>query len=167
VRIIQIVGYKNSGKTTLVCELVRLLSAEGRRVGTLKRDAHSFDPEPPGTDTRKHRQAGALASAVVSPNRTAWVLEETTPVEEIVSGMAARGLDDLIIEGFKTAAYPKIALIREEKDAELLRLPGVIAAALREPIPSVEAEAADLRIPVFQHPDADSFGPLLTFIRTI
>ena len=141
-RIIQIVGYKDSGKTTLACELIRTLAAEGRKVGTLKHDAHRFEPEPPGTDTWKHRQAGSSATAIVSSERTAWVEERTTPVEELVAQMALRELDDLIVEGFKSAPYPKVALIREEEDADLLQLSNIVAIALRKPRPAVEKQAA-------------------------
>ncbi|MFC4596742.1 molybdopterin-guanine dinucleotide biosynthesis protein B [Cohnella hongkongensis] len=164
-RIIQIVGYKNSGKTTLACELVRRLAAEGRKVGTLKRDAHQFEPEPPGTDTWKHRQAGAAVTAIASSSRTAWVLERGTPVEELVSRMGAHGLDDLIVEGFKTAAYPKVALIRDDKDADLLRLANVIAVGSRTKLPRIEREAAGLGLPVFVLPNAEAFDPLIAFLR--
>ena len=62
--IIQVVGYKNSGKTTLVSELVRTLTSEGYRVGTLKHDAHDFEPDIPGKDTWQHRKAGAQVTAI-------------------------------------------------------------------------------------------------------
>ncbi|RED84330.1 molybdopterin-guanine dinucleotide biosynthesis protein B [Cohnella phaseoli] len=164
-RIIQIVGYKNSGKTTLACELIRAFAAEDRKVGTLKHDAHQFEPEPPGTDTWKHRQAGSSTTAIVSAERTAWVVERTTSIEELVSQMTLQRLDDLIVEGFKSAPYPKIALIREEEDADLLQLSNVIAVALRKPLPSVEKRAREMRIPVFLHSSLDSFEPLLAFLR--
>ncbi|XID96121.1 molybdopterin-guanine dinucleotide biosynthesis protein B [Paenibacillaceae bacterium WGS1546] len=163
----QVVGYKNAGKTTLACELVRALAAEGRKVGTLKRDAHDCEPEPEGADTRRHREAGAAASALASSSRTSWVLERPTPLEELVSGMEARGIEHLIIEGFKTAAYPKIALLRDEGDADLLRLANVVATATRLPLPEIEREAEQRGIPVFVQPNPESFGPLLAYIRSL
>ncbi|WP_372631790.1 molybdopterin-guanine dinucleotide biosynthesis protein B [Cohnella sp.] len=165
-RIIQIVGYKKSGKTTLSCELIRAFAAEGRKVGTLKHDAHQFEPEPPGTDTWKHREAGSSATAIVSPTRTAWVLERTTSVEELVSQMETRELDDLIIEGFKSAPYPKVALIRDDGDADLLGLSNIVAVALRKPLPSIEEQAAAQGIRVFILPDPGSSEPLLAFLRS-
>ncbi len=165
-RIIQIVGYKNSGKTTLACELIRTFAAEGRKVGTLKHDAHRFEPDPPDTDTWKHRRAGSSATAIVSPERTAWVLERSTPIEELVSQMETRDLDVLIIEGFKSAPYPKIALIRDEADADLLQLSNIVAVGLRNPLPSVEERAGERGIPVFLHAESGSFEPLLAFFRS-
>mgnify|MGYP002402386010 CR=1 FL=1 len=165
-RIVQVVGYKNAGKTTLVCELVRALTADGRKTGTLKRDAHDHDPEPEGTDTWKIRRAGAAATAIVSPSRTGWVLEQPTPLEELISVMEARGIDDLIVEGFKEASFPKIALIRDERDADLLELSNVVAAATRLPLPEIEREAGLRGIPVFVQPDPEPCGPLLAIIRS-
>jgi len=163
-RIIQVVGYKNAGKTTLVCELVRAFAAEGYKVGTAKRDAHEADPEPPGKDTWKHRQAGAGLTAFVSASRTAWVEERETPIEELADAMRARGIEVLLVEGFKAAPYPKIALLRDERDADLLELANVIAVACRAPMPAIEREAALRGIPVFALPDTDSFGPLASLL---
>jgi len=165
VRIIQIVGYKNSGKTALACELTRTLAAAGRRVGTLKHDAHQFEPEPSGTDTWQHRQAGALVTAISSPARTAWVLEQSTPIEELVSRMEIHSLDDLIVEGFKSALYPKIVLLRGEGEEELLELANVIAIGSRTPLPTIEAHAAQLGIPVFYLQDLTSLSVLAAWIR--
>ncbi len=163
-RIIQVVGYKNAGKTTLACELVREITSGGMRVGTLKHDAHDFEPDVPGKDTWQHRQAGAHVTAITSPSRTAWVQEEPTPLEDLVAGMDKHSLDYLIIEGFKSAAYPKIVLLRSEKDTHLLVLPNVIAVALREPNKVIESTAQSKGLPVFIHSDINSFVPISAFI---
>ncbi|WP_240702781.1 molybdopterin-guanine dinucleotide biosynthesis protein B [Cohnella luojiensis] len=162
--IIQIVGFKNAGKTTLTCELVRMLAAEGYRVGTLKHDAHDFEPDVPGKDTWQHRQAGAHVTAITSPSRTAWIQEQTTPVDELVSRMESHSLDYLIVEGFKSAPYPKIVLLRSEEDCMLLNLPNVIAACYREPNLLIETEAEACHIPIFLQPDIHSFAPLFQYL---
>lgn len=164
-QIIQIVGYKNAGKTTLSCELVRILTAKGYRVGTLKHDAHDFEPDVPGKDTWQHRQAGARVTAIASPSRTAWIQEQSTPVEELVSRMETHSIDYLIIEGFKSAPYPKIVLLRSEEDRVLLSLPNIIAACYREPNLLNETEAEARRIPIFLQPDIDSFDPLVQHLH--
>ena len=45
-----ICGEKNSGKTTLVTELIPLLAQRGCLVATVKHDGHDFEPDVPGTD---------------------------------------------------------------------------------------------------------------------
>jgi molybdopterin-guanine dinucleotide biosynthesis protein B len=164
-RIVQVVGYKNAGKTRLACELVRELTSHGLRVGTLKHDAHDFEPDIPGKDTWQHRQAGAHITAITSPSRTAWVQEEPTSLDDLVAKMAKLSLDYLIIEGFKSAAYPKIVLLQGELDENLLTLPHVIAVAIREPSNNIERAAAAQAIPLFFHPDIHSFAPIAAYVR--
>lgn len=156
-RIIQIVGYKNAGKTTLVCELVRQITARGLRVGTLKHDSHEFEPDVPNTDTWKHRQAGAALTAITSPTRTAWVEERPTLLEDLVSRFHEQSLDYLLIEGFKSAQYPKVVLLRGEQDIELLSLNNVRAVIVREHNDRLASEAAVHFIPILIQP-----SPLLT-----
>jgi molybdopterin-guanine dinucleotide biosynthesis protein B len=163
-KIIQFVGYKNSGKTTLVCEIVRELTSQNKRVGTLKSDAHDLDPDTPGKDTWQHRQAGAHITAMTSPSRTAWVQEQPTPLDELVSSMENHFLDALIIEGFKSAAYPKIVIFRTEQDVDLLSLPNILAAVIREPNEVIQSQAEARSIPVFIQPDLHSFSPLIRYL---
>ena len=61
-----IAGYKNAGKTTLVVELVRELTARGLRVATVKHAHHEFDIDHPGKDSYLHREAGAT-EVIVAP----------------------------------------------------------------------------------------------------
>ena len=58
-KVISVVGYKGTGKTTLVTQLVKTLSKRGK-VGTVKQMFHHrFNPK--NTDTGKHFDAGAEA----------------------------------------------------------------------------------------------------------
>jgi len=68
---VHIVGRKNSGKTTLVCELVREFIGRGLKVATVKHTHHSHELDMPGKDSHKHRQAGAAGVGILSPHMTA------------------------------------------------------------------------------------------------
>lgn len=68
---IHIVGRRNCGKTTLVCELVRELTARGLRVATIKHTHHRHELDTPGKDSWQHREAGAAAVGILSPGMTA------------------------------------------------------------------------------------------------
>lgn len=68
---IHIVGKKNSGKTTLVCELVAELVGRGIRVATVKHTHHHHELDTPGKDSHKHRESGAVAVGILSPRMTA------------------------------------------------------------------------------------------------
>ena len=56
-----VTGWKNSGKTTLVEALVRELTGRGWRIATVKHAHHDFDIDKEGTDSFRHRKAGARA----------------------------------------------------------------------------------------------------------
>jgi molybdopterin-guanine dinucleotide biosynthesis protein MobB len=68
---IHIVGRRNAGKTTLVCELVLELTGRGFRVATIKHTHHQHELDTPGKDSFRHRQAGAAAVGILSPHMVA------------------------------------------------------------------------------------------------
>lgn len=118
VPVLQVIGYKNSGKTTLSCKLIAALSARGVRVGSAKHDAHTFELDDAGTDSSKHLASGALEAVLTSKTATRIMRESETSLDQIAEQM--NGVDLLIAEGFKTATYPKIALLRDQNDMESL-----------------------------------------------
>lgn len=63
---IHIVGRKNHGKTTLMVELIRELTARGVRVGSIKHSSHVHELDTPGKDSYRQREAGAAPAAVVT-----------------------------------------------------------------------------------------------------
>jgi len=127
--VMQIVGYKNSGKTTLIAALIPLFKERGFRVGTVKHDAHDFSIDIPGTDSWKHQQAGADVTAISSPWRTAVMRNAPEPLERLLAGMDH--VDVVLVEGFKHESHRKLLLLREAGDLNLLsELDSVAGAAL-------------------------------------
>ncbi|MBU5673360.1 molybdopterin-guanine dinucleotide biosynthesis protein B [Paenibacillus brevis] len=121
VPVLQIIGYKNSGKTTLACKLISELTACGLRVGSAKHDAHEFQLDDDGTDSRRHLSHGALETVLTSKSATRVMSQAPMTLDEIAGSMYGR-VDILIAEGFKSAHYPKIALLREmDEQQKLLR----------------------------------------------
>jgi molybdopterin-guanine dinucleotide biosynthesis adapter protein len=120
--ILQVIGYKKSGKTTLVCELIQRFSSLGLRVGSIKHDAHEFVIDHEGTDSSRHQQAGAVVSAITSPSQTAMMSSMGTSLDRLIQQLDEMGnsLDLIIVEGFKTESYPKIVLLRSDEDLPLL-----------------------------------------------
>ncbi|MBX9653446.1 molybdopterin-guanine dinucleotide biosynthesis protein B [bacterium] len=68
---IHIIGRKNSGKTTLIVELIQHFSSQGIRVGSIKHTHHRHELDVPGKDSFRHREAGANPVAILSPGMTA------------------------------------------------------------------------------------------------
>lgn len=147
--ILQVVGYKNTGKTTLICSWLEFLKQQGCRIGTIKHDAHDFSIDHEGTDTWKHQQAGAAAVAITSPNRTAIIQAAETSLNDLIQAM--RDMDVVLVEGFKLAAYPKVVLVKSEADLSLIHeLQQIIAIMTWIPI-EIKSD-----LPIFSIEDAAS-----------
>jgi molybdopterin-guanine dinucleotide biosynthesis adapter protein len=134
-RIIGIAGFKNSGKTTLVVELIKELRHRGFRVATIKHAHHEFDIDHPGKDSYAHRQAGAEEVLVASARRWAHICElgqgSEPPLEDLVQRIGA--VDVVLVEGYKHGTHPKLELRRQ----------GVEAPALAATDPSIKAIVCD------------------------
>ncbi|MFC7442009.1 molybdopterin-guanine dinucleotide biosynthesis protein B [Laceyella putida] len=116
--ILQVVGYKNSGKTTLLCQLIHYAAKRGIRVGTVKHDGHDYEIDHRGTDTWRHRTAGAEVVAITSRTQTTLMKREPMSLPRIISHMTE--MDLILVEGFKQAPFPKVVCLRREQDASLL-----------------------------------------------
>lgn len=110
-----IVGQKNVGKTTLIERLVPALLARGRRVATIKHDAHDFEIDIPGKDTWRHRQAGSGTTIIASSSKVAMVrlTEREAGLEELLR-LVDRSYDLVLIEGLRRSPLPKILVHRPE-----------------------------------------------------
>jgi molybdopterin-guanine dinucleotide biosynthesis protein MobB len=121
-KVFGVTGWKNSGKTTLVAELVSYLSAQGLRISTVKHAHCDFDIDRPGTDSHSHREAGAQQVMISSSNR--WALmnelgdEREPELEELLKAMSP--VDLVLVEGFKLGPQPKIQVVRPENNTEPL-----------------------------------------------
>jgi molybdopterin-guanine dinucleotide biosynthesis protein B len=133
-----ITGWKNSGKTTLTERLVRNLTARGLKIATVKHAHHTFDIDREGTDSHRHRDAGAVETAIVSGKRWALMHELRDEPEPTLGDILARmsPADIVLVEGYKNGDHPKIECRRQAaRDQKSLvgTIPNVVAIACEEP----------------------------------
>jgi len=115
------VGYSNSGKTTLICNLIKHLTEDGFRVGAVKHHHKVFDIDHQGKDSYRFTAAGAGKTIITGPERTA-LIEKTTaqiPIEKLTHSYL-HDLDLILVEGFKQERMPKIEIQRAELKRPLL-----------------------------------------------
>lgn len=119
----QFVGFKNSGKTTLLSKLVNKLTTEDWTVITVKHHGHGGKPDfPKGKDTSLHIEAGAYASLVAGGGRMILQVEqEGMSLKDQIELLSFFKVDFLLIEGHKQEDYPKAVLLRNQNDLELLK----------------------------------------------
>ncbi|MEO5363041.1 MAG: molybdopterin-guanine dinucleotide biosynthesis protein B [Magnetococcus sp. DMHC-8] len=126
-----------TGKTTLMVGVIQQLHREGLRVAAIKHGHHPADPDLPGKDTYRFRQAGAATVLFAAPER--WFLiqelhDRAEPtLEEQVNHL--QGHDLILVEGYKNEGHPKIAVHRLASGQESLhdRLANVVAVVTDDP----------------------------------
>lgn len=143
-KILQVVGFKDSGKTTLMLELIRQAAASGKRVAAVKHHGHAgaLDMPPATTDSMRFFNGGAESAIVYGDGAIQQhVRKEGAAVEELVAMAANTGPDFIFIEGFKEAPYEKIVLLRSLSDWEELKSLSRIALFVAHEGVDVDASA--------------------------
>ena len=114
-KIVGIVGWKNSGKTYFVSKIIKKLKIKNYRVASIKHAHHEFDIDHKDTDSYIHRKAGSTQVIVSSSKR--WVkITELNNLKEQTLNYLLNQLSDtdiVIVEGFKNENHPKIEIIKK------------------------------------------------------
>ena len=100
-----ICGYKNSGKTTLIEQIIPKLISLGFKVAVIKHDGHDFEGDIPNTDTYRHMKAGAYGTAIFSNSHVLIHKKQHTNEKELFKQFPEA--DIILIEGLKNSSYPK------------------------------------------------------------
>ena len=144
-----ITGWKNCGKTTLMERLVVELTARGLVVSTVKHAHHAFDIDHEGTDSYRHRMAGAREVALVSGYRWALMHELRNEGEPDLADILPRlsPCDLVLIEGYKRERHPKIEVRRKEAvrgEPLFLQDDTIVALATDHPVEGTALPLFDL-----------------------
>ncbi|MBM6629021.1 molybdopterin-guanine dinucleotide biosynthesis protein B [Mammaliicoccus vitulinus] len=118
---LQIVGYKNSGKTTLINNLIKVCHDNQLTVSTIKHHGHGVEDismDHKEVDSLSFIKNGAQESIVLGKQ----LMERVTKVDKSLEQIIAEDLsvipDILLIEGFKHEQYPKVLLTKEADTLE-------------------------------------------------
>jgi len=144
-RIVGVTGWKNSGKTTLVERLVAEFVRRGWTVNTVKHAHHDVDIDQAGTDSARHRAAGATEVALVVGLRYAIMREQGEPaLAQVLERLSPADL--VLIEGYKREPHPKIEVRAGEVRSMAANDPAIVAIAADTP-------PAETHLPWFRRDD--------------
>ena len=123
-KIIQIVGRSNSGKTTFIRDLIPELKKIGK-VGVIKHlGDHDFNLED-GKDTTLFFEAGADITSGIDSNKTVMAIKNNI-LDETLQAYLRYGIDFTVIEGYKEQEYAKIVIGTLEVDRCILKNPTIV-----------------------------------------
>jgi len=149
--IFSIVGYKKSGKTTLVEKIIPILKSKGYKIGVLKHTGEGLPEESEGKDTAKFRTAGAETVGFCGDDHFILFKAGGHPILPLdrLAAFFFPEADLVVTEGFKKQPFPKIALLSEGQEEKLLaEVKGVVLATVgpkpfREDLPHFQPEQAE------------------------
>ncbi len=137
-KVIGIVGFKKSGKTTLGLGLTEALNEMGRKVAVVKHVSEDIDL--PETDSSKYSNRAEMVAAV-SATRTEIIQKGGKILEDVLALLDA---DIVLVEGFKKEkTFPKIVCLREESErADLLDGLNLFTASFKKGISDYDISSA-------------------------
>lgn len=125
---IAIIGAKNSGKTTLVEQLLQNLTDKGLRCMSKKHTSHHHSFDTVGKDSERHRKAGAGLTIAVNPGEFAIFSESNDSLQNKIEKAINSEFDICLIEGDKFSDIDKILLTRNISEIETEKIQHVIAS---------------------------------------
>ncbi|WP_050180287.1 molybdopterin-guanine dinucleotide biosynthesis protein B [Domibacillus robiginosus] len=144
--VFQVVGYQNSGKTTLMEKLIQAAAARGARVASIKHHGHGGMPDGQ-KDSARHQQAGAVIAGVEGEGvLQIAITQDQWTLQQILSLYSSFPVDFIFIEGYKGEPYPKAVLIRSEEDLPLLSLSNIQCVISWRDIPEGSADCPVFRL---------------------
>lgn len=108
-RVLQIVGYKNTGKTTLMLEFLKVLKSRGEKVCAIKH--HHIDFLSGTMDSERFLE---YADDVIlnTPSVTYHSSKEVISLDAQIEVARKSSVDFILIEGYKNEDYDKILLTK-------------------------------------------------------
>jgi molybdopterin-guanine dinucleotide biosynthesis adapter protein len=152
-----VTGWKNAGKTTLTERLVAEFVRRGWRVSTIKHAHHAVDIDEPGTDSFRHRAAGATEVALVGGERYAIMREQADPpLAEVLARLAPA--DIVLIEGYKREPHPKIEVRAGDVPSLAANDPAIAAIA-------ADTKPTETALPWFRRDDIAGIADFIASLR--
>jgi molybdopterin-guanine dinucleotide biosynthesis protein B len=117
-KIVSVIGFHNSGKTTVVESIIKSLKELNYTVSSIK-DIHNenFTMEKEGSNSQRHLKASQTAVFARGQNETYLIWNRSLSLSEMLSHLDS---DFVIIEGMNNEDLPKIIVATTEEEIEQL-----------------------------------------------
>ncbi len=118
-------AFSGTGKTTLLTQLIPLLTAKGLRIAIIKHSHHDFEIDQPGKDSYELHHAGSSQTLLTSKYRSALITEnkpnKEPDLEKEIAKLELSSIDLILVEGFRhVSSLQRIELHRPSLGKPLL-----------------------------------------------
>jgi len=106
-----IYGNSNTGKTSLIIDIINKLSEEGLKIACIKISDKKIDIDTKGKDSWKYANAGSKLVVISSKNETDLIIKQKEGIKKIIKQI--RNIDNfdlILIEGARESFIPKIKI---------------------------------------------------------
>ena len=121
-KVIGIIGWKDTGKTTLIEKLINEFNNRNFSVSTIKHSHHRISVDKEGTDSFRHFNAGA--SETILASKKEWIKfsrqssKRGSTLNYIIKQISP--VDLVIVEGFKMEDHKKIEVVNRVSNRQPL-----------------------------------------------
>jgi molybdopterin-guanine dinucleotide biosynthesis protein MobB len=122
-KIIQVTGRSNTGKTTFIKSLIPVLNKKGKVAVIKHLGDHDFLLDE-GKDTTGFFLAGAAISAGIDADKAVIALRNNS-LDAMLALLKGLGMDFAIIEGFKQRSFKKIVIGDLQVEGCILKNPTI------------------------------------------
>ena len=121
-KIIGVVGWKNSGKTTLIEKLINEFNERSLTVSTIKHSHHNLSVDKDGTDSFRHFNAGTKETILASEEKWIKFSRQSNDLKTYLPYLIAQitPVDIVIVEGFKDSDHIKVEVVNGLSDRKPL-----------------------------------------------
>ncbi|KGJ28849.1 molybdopterin-guanine dinucleotide biosynthesis protein B [Staphylococcus haemolyticus] len=123
--ILQIVGFKNSGKTTLMQHTIQFLKSYGYTIATIKHHGHIGEDitlQEDHVDHMKHFNAGADQSIVQGEHYQQTVTRAYKQnLTQMIDQSVTIDCNIILVEGFKDEHFDKVVVYQTTEELERLK----------------------------------------------
>jgi molybdopterin-guanine dinucleotide biosynthesis protein B len=180
-KVFGVYGESDSGKTTLIVQLVTRLSKEGYQLATVKQTNKEISMDTKNKDTWRHHKAGARLVVFSSRSETNFLLDNSLSFSEMLRRISGFGcFDFILVEGADEPDIPKIQVGSGKKRSNTIAIyhdnfQEILALLKKEGTPQPSAPDLCIRvngkiIPLTQFPAqiiSNTIVGMLTSLKTV
>ena len=119
-----IVGWSGSGKTHLICRIIKYLNNKKLNISSIKHSHHNFEVDKKGKDSYEHLRSGSKEVVIYNEYKFAMITKKKNKqinLKDIINKFSS-DTDIILIEGLKKGPTKKIEVFKDSIKKPLLCL---------------------------------------------